>query len=199
MRPRERPRSGPTGNRFVVESALGQHLSMRVLGCSPSTWAPAYPLAARRSERRCRAPSFLDREVGPDLRQGERAFTRASLGLRLPTDLCNAWSTRGHAREPWILLRARLPPLSAFGALACARNPTPLARDPPPRSPATDVSIRCELRSSGAVGKPPSGTGTTGIRVRWGDDAKEPCLLTTLSAYPSRGRRLFRGEDGSAW
>jgi len=31
------------------------------------------------------------------------------------------------------------------------QNPTPLARDPPPRSPATDVSIRRELCSSGAV------------------------------------------------
>jgi hypothetical protein len=37
------------------------------------------------------------------------------------------------------------------GILTCVRNPTPLARDPPPRSPATDVSIRRELCSSGAV------------------------------------------------
>jgi hypothetical protein len=38
----------------------------------------------------------------------------ASLGHDCTTDLCNACSTRGHAREPGILLRARLPPLSAF-------------------------------------------------------------------------------------
>jgi len=59
-------------------------------GVHPRPEPPPTRLLQRRSERRCRAPSFLDREVGPDLRQGERAFTRASLGLRLPTDLCNA-------------------------------------------------------------------------------------------------------------
>jgi len=70
----------------------------------------------------------------------------ASLGHDCTTDLCNACSTRGHAREPGILLRARLPPLSAFAfrdGFPSREEPldrVPLAqrvsRSTPPRSPA---------------------------------------------------------------
>jgi hypothetical protein len=69
----------------------------------------------------------------------------ASLGHDCTTDLCNACSTRGHAREPGILLRARLPPPSAFAPVTVSRrrelpNRVPLARrvsgSASPRSPA---------------------------------------------------------------
>ena len=69
----------------------------------------------------------------------------ASLGHDCTTDLCNACSTRGHAREPGILLRARLPPPSAFAPVTVSRrrelpDRVPLARrvsgSASPRSPA---------------------------------------------------------------
>jgi hypothetical protein len=90
--------------RRVVSSARAAHLAMRRPRCSPSTLAPA----PRRLDP-CRS------------RSGGKKPT-ASLGHDCTTDLCNACSTRGHAREPGILLRARLPPLSAFASVTVSRR-----------------------------------------------------------------------------
>jgi hypothetical protein len=87
----------------------------------------------------------------PDVHQETAPFNRASLGLRMPTELCNAYRRAGTpaSRESSSARGSRLCPRSGFWL--APGNPTPLARDPPPRSPATDVSIRRELCSSGAM------------------------------------------------
>jgi len=71
----------------------GKHLSMRVLECHPRP-SPRRPVCcATRMDRGRAGPLRADFAA-------RRGFKRASLGLRLPTDFCNACSTRGHAREP---------------------------------------------------------------------------------------------------
>jgi hypothetical protein len=85
--PRERPRSGPTDNRFVAESARADILRCRPRG-SPSTEPPPACLLPDRWGR-CRAPGYSP------FGEVTRSFKRASLGLRLPTDLCNAFRRAG--------------------------------------------------------------------------------------------------------
>jgi hypothetical protein len=85
--PRERPRSGPTDNHFVVESARASTLRCRPRG-SPSTEPPSARLLPDRWGR-CRAPGCSP------FGEVTRSFKRASLGLRLPTDLCNAFRRAG--------------------------------------------------------------------------------------------------------
>jgi len=95
--PRERPRGGPTISRFVVESA-----GASTFRC-PS-WNTTLDLA----------PAHRRAIVAARRRQGP--LSGFSELRDCATDLCNASSTRGHAREPGILLRAGPSPLSAFAA-----------------------------------------------------------------------------------
>jgi len=146
MQPRERPRSGSTDNRVVVESA-GARTFRSVSRSVTLDPAPACPPAARNGFTASR------RALRSDLTRDEEVFKRASVGLRLPTDLCNAmFDARARPRA------VNPPPREAPASVRVGdglRRPIPLPlhvperkwkkKDPPPRSPARDVSIHDEF------------------------------------------------------
>jgi len=86
---------------------------------------------------------------------------------------------------------------SARGCRPCPRSrPVSCPTVPPPVSRRGPGVPACAEQTEGyAISfRPPRG----GRRpVKAGDDVEEPCFLTTLPAYPLRGRRRFRGDDGA--
>jgi len=104
-------------DRFVVESARASTLRCRPRG-SPSTEPPPARLLPDR-EGRCRAPGCSP------FSEVTRSFKRASLGLRLPTDLCNAFRRAGTpaSRESSSARGSRLGPrLPSPGGCPLARD-----------------------------------------------------------------------------
>ena len=193
MRPRERPRSGPTDNRFVIESA-GGHAHLAVLARSRMVTldrALAHPAAERRgftAARRARRSKATGLQTG---------FSELATAYRSLQRMIDA-----RARPRAVNPPPREAPASVRVGPACAVRPPPPVKATktrplvlPLRMSPSDAS--CAARCGG---KPPSATSTPGISLRWCPvvrGRKEPCRLSTLSAYPLRGRRLFRGEDGA--
>lgn len=173
--PRERPRSGPTGNRFVVESARADILRCRPRG-SPSTEPPPACLLPDR-EGRCRAPATHLSARSPEVSDGllwacdcttdlcnasRRAGTPASresssargsrLGPRLPSPTVARWReiSRWSPTDPTVAGRVHSAACAACIAPDGLHHRASIPGSAPPRSPATDVPIRREFCPSGA-------------------------------------------------
>jgi len=143
MRPRERPRSGPTGRRVVVESAW-RTSTLRCLPVRSVTLdrAPACAPAVRRRLGRRHGPRR------PDVSQGRRGLQTSFSGLAAAYRSLQRMIRRAGtpaSRESSSARGSRL--VSALGGLT-PPDPTVPLRTRGIRhlvSPATDVTIRCEL------------------------------------------------------